>query len=97
VPGIGENPGLTILHEIGDLDRFPIVNDFLSCSRLVKGCVAALAGSSVCAAPSSAAGWPFHPGPNPINPARRAQICYQPPMDRKDSQGRTFPPIPLSS
>jgi len=40
VPGIGENLGLTILHEIGHMDRFPSVKDFLSYSRLVKGTVA---------------------------------------------------------
>jgi len=40
VPGIGENLGLTILHEIGDVERFPTVKDFLSYSRLVKGSVA---------------------------------------------------------
>lgn len=40
VPGIGENLGLTILHEIGDINRFPTVKDFLSYCRLVKGTVA---------------------------------------------------------
>lgn len=40
VPGIGENLGLTVLHEIGDIDRFPTVKDFLSYCRLVKGTVA---------------------------------------------------------
>jgi transposase len=40
VPGIGENLGLTILHEIGDIHRFPSVKDFLSYCRLVKGTVA---------------------------------------------------------
>ncbi len=40
VPGIGENLGLTILHEIGEIDRFPTVKDFLSYCRLVKGTVA---------------------------------------------------------
>lgn len=40
VPGIGENLGLTILHEIGDIERYPTVKDFLSYSRLVKGTVA---------------------------------------------------------
>jgi len=40
VPGIGENLGLTILCEIGDLTRFPTVKDFLSYCRLVKGTVA---------------------------------------------------------
>jgi len=40
VPGIGENLGLTILHEIGHIDRFPTVKDFLSYCRLVKGTVA---------------------------------------------------------
>jgi transposase len=40
VPGIGENLGLTILHEIGDIERFPTVKDFLSYGRLVKGTVA---------------------------------------------------------
>ena len=39
-PGIGEYLGLTILHEIGDIDRFPTVKDFLSYCRLVKGTVA---------------------------------------------------------
>lgn len=40
VPGIGENLGLTILYEIGDIERFPSVKDFLSYARLVKGTVA---------------------------------------------------------
>lgn len=40
VPGIGENLGLTLLHEIGDIARFPTVKDFLSYCRLVKGTVA---------------------------------------------------------
>ena len=38
--GIGENLGLTILYEIGDIERFPTVKDFLSYCRLVKGTVA---------------------------------------------------------
>jgi transposase len=40
VPGIGENLGLTILYEIGDIARFPTVKNFLSYCRLVKGTVA---------------------------------------------------------
>ncbi len=40
VPGIGESLGLTILHEVGDINRFPTVKDFLSYCRLVKGTVA---------------------------------------------------------
>jgi hypothetical protein len=40
VPGIGEVLGLTILYEIGDINRFPTVKDFLSYCRLVKGTVA---------------------------------------------------------
>jgi len=40
VPGIGENLGLTILHEIGEIERFATVKDFLSYCRLVKGTVA---------------------------------------------------------
>src|SRR5208282_1196819 len=32
--------GLTLLHEIGDIARFPTVKDFLSYCRLVKGTVA---------------------------------------------------------
>ena len=40
VPGVGEHLGMTILYEIGDIDRFPTVKDFLSYSRLVKGTVA---------------------------------------------------------
>ena len=40
VPGIGQHLGMTILHEIGDIDRFPTVKDFLSYCRLVKGTVA---------------------------------------------------------
>lgn len=40
VPGIGENLGLTILHEVGDIERFPTVKDFLSYCRRVKGTVA---------------------------------------------------------
>jgi transposase len=39
-PGIGNYLGLTILHEIGDIARFPTVKDFLSYCRLVKGTVA---------------------------------------------------------
>jgi transposase len=39
-PGIGENLGLTILYEIGNIERFPTVKDFLSYCRLVKGTVA---------------------------------------------------------
>src|SRR6185503_5826032 len=33
-PGIGENLGMTILCEIGDISRFPTVKDFLSYCRL---------------------------------------------------------------
>jgi len=40
VPGIGEYLGLTILYEIGHIERFPTVKDFLSYCRLVKGTVA---------------------------------------------------------
>src|SRR5262245_37291559 len=40
IPGIGENLGHTILYEIGDIERFPSVKDFLSYCRLVKGSVA---------------------------------------------------------
>ena len=40
VPGIGEHLGRTILYEIGDIERFPSVKDFLSYCRLVKGTVA---------------------------------------------------------
>lgn len=40
VPGIGLSLGLTIIHEIGDIARFPTVKDFLSYCRLVKGTVA---------------------------------------------------------
>jgi transposase len=40
VPGIGESLGLTILYEIGDIERFPTVKNFLSYCRLVKGTVA---------------------------------------------------------
>src|SRR4030095_1352055 len=40
VPGIGEHLGLTILYEIGDIQRFPTVKDFLSYCRLVKGTAA---------------------------------------------------------
>ena len=39
-PGIGDYLGLTILHEIGDIARFPTVKNFLSYCRLVKGTVA---------------------------------------------------------
>ncbi len=39
-PGIGDYLGLTLLHEIGDITRFPTVKDFLSYCRLVKGTVA---------------------------------------------------------
>ncbi len=40
VAGIGELLGLTILYEIGPIERFPTVKDFLSYCRLVKGTVA---------------------------------------------------------
>lgn len=40
VPGIGQHLGLTLLYEIGDIERFPTVKDFLSYCRLVKGTVA---------------------------------------------------------
>ncbi len=40
VPGIGEHLGRTILYEIGQIQRFPSVKDFLSYCRLVKGTVA---------------------------------------------------------
>jgi transposase len=40
VAGIGPCLGLTILHEIGDISRFPTVKNFLSYCRLVKGTVA---------------------------------------------------------
>jgi transposase len=40
VAGIGENLGATIFYEIGDIERFPTVKDFLSYCRLVKGTVA---------------------------------------------------------
>jgi len=40
VPGIGEHLGCTILYEIGAIERFPTVKDFLSYCRLVKGTVA---------------------------------------------------------
>jgi transposase len=40
ITGIGQFLGLTILHEIGDIERFPSVKDFLSYCRLVKGTVA---------------------------------------------------------
>ena len=40
VPGIGEHLGLTILHEVGEIERFPSVKNFLSYCRLVKGTVA---------------------------------------------------------
>ena len=40
VPGIGEHLGMTILYEIGDIERFATVKDFLSYCRLVKGTVA---------------------------------------------------------
>src|SRR4029077_21095279 len=37
IPGIGESLSLTILYEIGDIERFPTIKDFLSYCRLVKG------------------------------------------------------------
>jgi transposase len=40
VPGIGEHLGATLLYEIGDINRFPTVKDFISYCRLVKGTVA---------------------------------------------------------
>lgn len=36
VPGIGKILALVILYEIHDIDRFPTVQDFASCARLVK-------------------------------------------------------------
>ncbi|HZQ48342.1 MAG TPA: transposase [Verrucomicrobiae bacterium] len=39
-PGIGEHLGATILYEIGDIERFADVKNFLSYCRLVKGTVA---------------------------------------------------------
>lgn len=39
VPGIGEALGMTILYEIGDINRFPRHQDFASYCRLVKGAV----------------------------------------------------------
>jgi transposase len=47
VPGIGENLAALILHEIGDIARFPTVKNFLSYCRLVKGTVAS-AGKIKC-------------------------------------------------
>lgn len=40
VPGIGQHLGATILYEIGHIERFPTVKNFLSYCRLVKGTVA---------------------------------------------------------
>jgi transposase len=40
VPGIGEVLAMTILFEMDTVERFPMVKDFLSYSRLVKGSVA---------------------------------------------------------
>jgi transposase len=40
VTGIGQHLSLTILYEVGDIQRFPTVKDFLSYCRLVKGTVA---------------------------------------------------------
>jgi transposase len=40
VPGIGQHLGATLLYELGDIQRFPTVKDFLSYCRLVKGTVA---------------------------------------------------------
>ena len=45
VPGIGKVLGLTILLEIGDIDRFPSVKQLASYSRLIK-CKAESAGKS---------------------------------------------------
>jgi transposase len=36
IPGIGKIPGLVILYEIEDINRFPTVQDFASYARLVK-------------------------------------------------------------
>ena len=36
VPGIGQILSLVILYEIGDIDRFPRVQDFVSYARLIK-------------------------------------------------------------
>ncbi len=40
VPGIGRILAMTILFEIGSIERFPTVKDFISYARLVKGSVA---------------------------------------------------------
>jgi len=40
VPGLGVQLAATLLYEIGDINRFPTVKDFLSYCRLVKGTVA---------------------------------------------------------
>jgi transposase len=40
VPGIGRILAMTILFEIGSIERFPTVKDFVSYARLVKGSVA---------------------------------------------------------
>lgn len=36
IPGIGPTLGMTLLYEIGDIDRFPKVGNFISYARLVK-------------------------------------------------------------
>ena len=45
ISGVGQILALTILYEIGDINRFPSVQDFASYSRLVK-CKAESAGKS---------------------------------------------------
>jgi len=52
VPGIGEHLGLTLLYEIGDIQRFPSVKDFVSYCRLVKGTVASAGKIKGCAGPN---------------------------------------------
>ncbi len=37
IPGVGQVLALTILYEIGSIERFPSVGDFLSYARLVRG------------------------------------------------------------
>jgi transposase len=36
MPGIGDIPGLTIMLEVGDINRFPTVSDYSSYCRCVK-------------------------------------------------------------
>jgi transposase len=61
VPGIGENLGLTILYEIGDIQRFPPLKTFSPTAASSKAPCPAPAKSKACAEPNS--GTPISAGP----------------------------------